>query len=106
MKHALLIALFALACGSKSKPADNPPPGNTTPPGANDCVKGGCSGTVCEGPGEQTVTTCEWKAEYACYKDATCERQGDGKCGWTQSPALTASLASPTKADATGGAPQ
>jgi len=106
MKYALLIACLSFACGSKSKPVDNPPPGGTPAAGASDCVKGGCSGTICEEPGNQTVTTCEFKPEYACYKDATCERQGDGKCAWTQSPALTACLANPPKADATGGAPQ
>ncbi|HEY5927228.1 MAG TPA: hypothetical protein VIV11_36325 [Kofleriaceae bacterium] len=100
MRTALLI--FLLACGSKSKPADPP----TTPPvTANDCVKSGCSGTVCVEPGKEVVTTCEFKPEYACYRDAACERQGDGSCGWTQSPALTACLASPPAADA-GGTPQ
>ncbi len=41
------------------------------------------------------MTTCEYKAEYACYQSASCERQTDGKCGWTQSADLVACLANP-----------
>ncbi len=58
------------------------------------CVVGGCSGQRCVqqgGPG--MITTCEWRAEYACYQRATCEVQADGKCGWTETPALTSCLA-------------
>jgi hypothetical protein len=51
------------------------------------------------------VTTCEMKPEYACYQNATCERQGDGKCGWTQTPDLTKCLANPPALDAQGGPP-
>jgi hypothetical protein len=41
------------------------------------------------------MTTCEFRAEYACYREATCERQPDGACGWTPTDTLTACLASP-----------
>jgi eight-cysteine-cluster-containing protein len=100
MKYALMILL--LACGgSKPKPTDDTKP----PVTANDCVKSGCSGTVCVEPGKEVVTTCEFKPEYACYRDAACERQGDGSCGWTTTPALTDCLAHPPAADASG-APQ
>ena len=61
------------------------------------CIKTGCSGTVCAEPGNDTMTTCEFKPEYACYQSATCERQADGKCGWTQNDALTSCLANPPK---------
>ena len=100
MKYALLTLL--LACGgSKPKPADETKP----PVSASDCIKTGCSGTVCAEPGKDVVTTCEFKPEYACYRDAACERQGDGSCGWTQTPALTDCLAHPPAGDA-GGTPQ
>jgi len=100
MKYALLIVL--LACGgSKSKPADETKP----PVAANDCIKTGCSATVCAEPGKDVMTTCEFKPEYACYSYTACERQGDGSCGWTQTPALTACLANPPKQDA-GGNPE
>jgi hypothetical protein len=69
-------------------------------------VKSGCSGTVCTEPGNEVVTTCEMKPEYACYQNAKCERQADGKCGWTQSPELTSCLASPPKLDTQGPPPQ
>ena len=97
MKYALIVFLFA--CGSKSKPADPPPGGG--PPATSDCIKTGCSGTVCAEPGKDVITTCEFKPEYACYRDAACERQGDGSCGWTQTPALTACLSNPPPMDAT-----
>ena len=69
----------------------------------NNCVKTGCSGTVCAAEGHEVVTTCEFKPEYACYQTATCEKQADGQCGWTQTPALTGCLANPPPAAAAAG---
>lgn len=57
-------------------------------PDAKQCRVGGCSGQLCVGPGEPDVTTCEWRPEYACYRDATCERQPDGGCGFTPTKEL------------------
>lgn len=58
------------------------------------CHVGGCSGQVCsDDPG--IITTCEWRPEYACYADATCERQPGGACGWTPTDELAACLANP-----------
>jgi hypothetical protein len=54
------------------------------------CVRTGCSGHICAET--DVVSTCEFRPEYACYKQATCERQPDGACGFTPSPALTACL--------------
>ena len=106
MKHLLAISLVlaAAACGGKSTPAPTPPPGDDTGAAGGgaaggtrpaDCVKGGCSGTMCVEHGNDVVTTCEWKPEYACYQQAECTRQADGTCGWTQSAELTACLANP-----------
>ena len=50
------------------------------------CFKTGCSGQVCSD--EEVITTCEWRAEYECYKAAKCERQANGKCGFTETPEL------------------
>jgi hypothetical protein len=58
------------------------------------CYVGGCSGQVCSDH-EGVITTCQWQPEYACYADATCERQVDGACGWTQTDELDACLANP-----------
>jgi hypothetical protein len=59
--------------------------------GAGDCYIGGCAGQVCSDQ-QGVITTCEWHEEYACYQDATCERQQDGTCGWTPTPELEACL--------------
>ena len=55
--------------------------------GEDGCFVGGCSGQVCSGD-KNVITTCEMKPEYACYKEAKCEKQADGKCGWTQTSKL------------------
>jgi hypothetical protein len=54
------------------------------------CKRTGCSGQICAD--RDMFTTCEWRPEYACYQQATCERQADGSCGFTQTPALQACL--------------
>jgi eight-cysteine-cluster-containing protein len=93
MTRILLGLVLCLSACSKSKPPASPPISN--PPASGGCVKTGCSGIVCAAPGEEIVTTCEYRAEYACYKTATCERQPTGLCGWTQTAELTACLANP-----------
>lgn len=55
------------------------------------CVKTGCSSQICAD--RDMVTTCDWKPDYACYQAATCERQADGACGFTQTASLTQCLA-------------
>ena len=54
------------------------------------CKKTGCSSQVCAD--QDVITTCEWRREYECYRKATCERQSNGECGWTQTPELRACL--------------
>ncbi len=56
------------------------------------CKPTGCSGQICSDKDE--VSTCEFKEEYACYQSAKCERQTDGKCGWTQTNELKACVES------------
>jgi hypothetical protein len=58
---------------------------------AGECVVGGCSGQICSDQ-EGVISTCEWRPEYACYQQATCERQPTGECGWTPTPELQACL--------------
>ncbi|MDB5204518.1 MAG: hypothetical protein JWP09_546 [Candidatus Taylorbacteria bacterium] len=62
---------------------NNPP---TVSQGA--CYVGGCSSEVCSDQ-KGIVSTCIYREEYACYKTATCERQTNGNCGWTETTALT-----------------
>ncbi|MEO1172149.1 MAG: hypothetical protein AAFX94_08865 [Myxococcota bacterium] len=51
------------------------------------CGTGGCSGELCApaSVAADLSSTCEARPEYACLEDATCERQSDGRCGWTYS---------------------
>lgn len=58
------------------------------------CFVGGCSGQVCSDQ-EGVITTCEFRPEFACFQDATCERQADGGCGWTETAELQTCLAAP-----------
>ncbi len=68
----------------------------------NGCAVAGCSGQLCVSTDEagEIITTCEYRAEYACYKEASCEPQADGKCGWTQTSELKKCLANPPALDA------
>lgn len=92
MKNSIWLSiLFVVACGGKSA---GPEPTPTPTPTEKECVKSGCSGTVCSDE-EGLMTTCEWRPEYACYQEAECTRQPDGNCGWTETEVLTACLASP-----------
>ena len=56
------------------------------------CFVGGCSAQICSDM-EGVISTCEFRPEYGCYHDATCERQANGQCGWTMDAALNACLA-------------
>ena len=58
------------------------------------CVVGGCNGELCQDVDEEPLASiCIFRPEYVCYKSASCERQVDGKCGWTQTGELEACLA-------------
>ncbi|MDP3900166.1 MAG: PQQ-dependent sugar dehydrogenase [bacterium] len=57
---------------------------------AKKCVISGCSSQICAS--EEIATTCEYREEFACYKNAACETQATGLCGWTQTAELTACL--------------
>ncbi|HEY4178162.1 MAG TPA: DUF6748 domain-containing protein [Kofleriaceae bacterium] len=60
-------------------------------PAATACVVSGCSGELCGDEG--MVSSCIYKPVYACYHEATCERQSDGACGWTQTAELQTCVA-------------
>lgn len=70
-------------------------PNEEEPAAKDDCVVGGCSNVVCAEAGEHPITTCEWRPEYACYRQAVCERQADGACGWTMTSELRSCLDDP-----------
>lgn len=62
----------------------------TTPTIIGRCVVSGCSGEICSD--ESVISNCMYRSEFACYRTAQCERQGDGACGWTQTPELLVCL--------------
>ena len=70
----------------------------TPDPAQGSCYVGGCSGQICS-DNPNAVSTCEFRAEYACYKSAKCERQPTGQCGWTETNELRSCLANPPKLD-------
>lgn len=60
------------------------------------CVRTGCSGELCVSETESTIhgeaSICIYRPEYACYENARCEIQQDGKCGWTKTEELAACI--------------
>lgn len=66
---------------------------------ANGCAVAGCSAQLCISAAEAEagggISTCEYRAEYACYREASCEPQANGKCGWSQTTELKNCLANP-----------
>ncbi len=76
-------------------------PVTSKPTTSGGCYVGGCSQQICS-DSPDAVSTCEYRTEYACYGSATCERQGDGKCGWTQTSALRACLGGFVGSDTSG----
>jgi hypothetical protein len=73
---------------------DTNPPVTETPVSSGKCYVGGCSGQICSDQ-EGMASTCEFRAEYACYKTAKCERQVNGQCGWTSTQELQMCLSNP-----------
>ena len=75
----------------------------TDPITANGCQVGGCSAQLCGEAGDDLVSTCEYRPEYGCYRaHSSCERQPNGKCGWTPNTALSQCLANPPAISGSG----
>jgi hypothetical protein len=64
-------------------------------PEAKKCIITGCNFEICAG--KNIETECEYKSEYSCYHNATCERQSDSKCGWTMADWLKRCLQQKSK---------
>jgi len=64
------------------------------------CFVGGCSSEVCSDDPD-VVTPCIYRPEYVCYKRATCERQANGACGWTETPELLQCIATAQRSSGT-----
>lgn len=59
------------------------------------CMVSGCSGEICAE--QEFASICEARPEHACYKTARCERQANGRCGWTMTEGLNSCLNKFTK---------
>jgi eight-cysteine-cluster-containing protein len=58
------------------------------------CKVGGCSSQLClNADAEEMMTTCEYREEYACYRQTKCEVQASGECGWTENEEFIQCLA-------------
>lgn len=85
----LIVGLLVKALPNQNFSPNIPTP-TTSQTLRNGCVVGGCSGQLCvdENIDDGTATTCEYSELYGCYKEAICERQENGQCGWTQTQAF------------------
>jgi hypothetical protein len=73
---------------TEKAPVDVPISYPKDPVNTKTCIISGCSGQIC---GEVSLmSTCEWRPEYACFKQAKCEIQPTGNCGWTYTPEYNA----------------
>lgn len=89
-----LVGYFAfVTIENNSRDTLTVPTDSTTQIAQPTCFVGGCSSELCTDQ-QGAVSTCIYKAEYACYKTsvAKCERQPDGQCGWTSTVELTSCL--------------
>lgn len=80
-------------------PTSAPSSGSGKESATGECFVGGCSSQICSGSPDAVdmVTTCEFRAEYACYRLTKCERQSEtGKCGWTPTVEFISCLSNPS----------
>ncbi|NCU41673.1 MAG: hypothetical protein EOM19_03025 [Candidatus Moranbacteria bacterium] len=60
------------------------------------CGVSGCNGELCVNFAEKgemdDVSSCVFKEEYTCYKEALCQRQESGECAWTMTENLSQCL--------------
>ena len=84
---------------SFENPVQRIPPPETLPISANGCAVAGCSSQLCISAEEAAagggMSTCEYRAEYGCYREASCEPQANGGCGWTETNELKQCLKNP-----------
>lgn len=70
---------------------NNPISSHFTQPVYKACRVTGCSGEICSD--KEVMSNCVYKPEYACYKEARCEVQADGNCGFTMTSSINACVA-------------
>jgi hypothetical protein len=96
MRFLVLFGLIATACTANTNAGERNGPGDDESglgkqPGGS-CYVGGCSGQLCGDDSQNLISTCEWREAYGCYQGAVCERQADGRCGWTVTTTLASCL--------------
>jgi len=83
----LIISLFIFGCGYKSVETPEDFCGSSTKSQCssdNDCVKGGCSGQICQSKSdEQMFTTCEYRDCYDENKYGLECKCIDNQCLWS-----------------------
>lgn len=74
--------LLIVGCGKTPSEPQPPVEGEVECVTDDDCLKGGCSSTICQSRDAPPVfTTCEYLPEYDCYKGIECGCV-NGKCDW------------------------
>lgn len=61
------------------------------------CYVGGCSSELCTDKID-AISACMFRAEFQCYKQAVCEQQLNGVCGWTETSTLKSCILDATQA--------
>lgn len=85
----IIIILLVLTTVLSGCGTDNQQIGRSECQTDSDCVRGGCSGTICHATSQESMaTTCEWKEEYGCFQKVNCGCV-EGKCNWDDNNALT-----------------
>ena len=97
MRFTILFAFLLASCASSAAVDSEAQTGGESSDQSSlvECVRTGCGGQICTEFGNEIMTTCEFRPEHACYREAVCERQPNGERGFTDTPELRACLASP-----------
>lgn len=91
MKKSFLIFSTFLGLALYSAVFSSPLQAQTT--GDPACVRAGCSGQLCvPAGGADIITTCEFRPEYACYQQASCELNSAGSCAFVITSQVQACL--------------
>ena len=64
--------------------------GSVTSRAQDGCKISGCSAQICAE--DEQASDCMYREEYMCYQKAICKKQQNGKCGWTETPEITACI--------------
>jgi len=91
---AIIVGVIIVALGFwwifNRRQSSLPSQHNDPTPQEQACVRAGCSSELCVSADQagQIITTCEYKANYACYQNANCKRLSSGECGFEDTPEL------------------